>query len=144
MGKAAWAAALVGLGLGGFLDGIVFHQVLQWHHLLSAFAPQACLGWHVVWDGIFHLATYGVLAAGIVLMWFARNQLAYARTRAFWGMALIGFGFFHIFDAVVFHWVLGLHHINMAQPVLWDLVVFAAGLAITAAGAVLIRSGRSV
>jgi uncharacterized membrane protein len=26
---------LFGLGLGGFFDGIVLHQVLQWHHMLS-------------------------------------------------------------------------------------------------------------
>jgi uncharacterized membrane protein len=25
----------MGLGLGGFLDGIVLHQVLQWHHMLT-------------------------------------------------------------------------------------------------------------
>ena len=23
------------LGLGGFFDGVVFHQLLQWHHMLS-------------------------------------------------------------------------------------------------------------
>ena len=27
------AEILFGLGLGGFFDGIVFHQVLQWHHM---------------------------------------------------------------------------------------------------------------
>ena len=27
---------LLGVGLGGFVDGIVFHQVLQWHHVLTA------------------------------------------------------------------------------------------------------------
>jgi uncharacterized membrane protein len=26
---------LFGIGLGGFLDGIVLHQILQWHHMLS-------------------------------------------------------------------------------------------------------------
>jgi uncharacterized membrane protein len=24
-----------GLGLGGFFDGIVLHQILQWHHMLT-------------------------------------------------------------------------------------------------------------
>ena len=28
-------ALLLGLGLGGFVDGIVLHQVLQWHHMLT-------------------------------------------------------------------------------------------------------------
>ena len=26
---------LMGLGLGGFVDGIVLHQIFQWHHMLS-------------------------------------------------------------------------------------------------------------
>lgn len=28
-------AFLLGVGLGGFVDGILLHQVLQWHHLLT-------------------------------------------------------------------------------------------------------------
>lgn len=28
------AGYLLGFGLGGFFDGILLHQVLQWHHLL--------------------------------------------------------------------------------------------------------------
>jgi uncharacterized membrane protein len=28
-------AFLLGIGLGGFVDGIVLHQVLQWHHMLT-------------------------------------------------------------------------------------------------------------
>ena len=30
------AGLLLGIGLGGFVDGIVLHQILQWHHLLSS------------------------------------------------------------------------------------------------------------
>lgn len=26
----------LGLGLGGFVDGIVLNQIAQWHHVLSA------------------------------------------------------------------------------------------------------------
>jgi uncharacterized membrane protein len=26
---------LLGLGLGGFVDGIVLHEILQWHHMVS-------------------------------------------------------------------------------------------------------------
>ena len=31
-----WAGLFTGMALGGFFDGILLHQVLQWHHLLSA------------------------------------------------------------------------------------------------------------
>jgi uncharacterized membrane protein len=29
-------AIVLGIGLGGFLDGIVLHQILQWHHMLTS------------------------------------------------------------------------------------------------------------
>ncbi|TIN47498.1 MAG: DUF2243 domain-containing protein, partial [Mesorhizobium sp.] len=32
---------LLGFALGGFFDGIVLHQILQWHHLLSGLADPA-------------------------------------------------------------------------------------------------------
>ena len=27
---------LLGIGFGGFVDGIVLHQLLQWHHMLTS------------------------------------------------------------------------------------------------------------
>jgi uncharacterized membrane protein len=30
---------LLGLGLGGFVDGIVLHQIMQWHNMGSAVLP---------------------------------------------------------------------------------------------------------
>ena len=29
------AGSVLGMALGGFFDGILLHQVLQWHHFLS-------------------------------------------------------------------------------------------------------------
>jgi uncharacterized membrane protein len=29
-------ALLLGIGLGGFVDGIVLHQIRQWYHMLNA------------------------------------------------------------------------------------------------------------
>ena len=36
---------LLGLGLGGFVDGIVLHQVLQWHHMVSDVAEYPPAPW---------------------------------------------------------------------------------------------------
>ena len=52
----------MGLGLGGFIDGIVLHQILQWHHLLTdtgdhPMTPVAGLEDNSLADGFFHLAT---------------------------------------------------------------------------------------
>jgi uncharacterized membrane protein len=35
---------LIGFGVGGFVDGIVLHQILQWHHMLTSagYRPTTC------------------------------------------------------------------------------------------------------
>ncbi|RCH56281.1 hypothetical protein DJ568_05580 [Mucilaginibacter hurinus] len=33
------AAAVLGIGRGGFADGIVLHQILQWHEMLTNKVP---------------------------------------------------------------------------------------------------------
>ncbi|HLL49293.1 MAG TPA: DUF2243 domain-containing protein, partial [Thermomicrobiales bacterium] len=53
------AGILLGLGLGGFFDGIVLHQLLQWHHLVSNvefFSPTTVPGLrtNTFADGLFH------------------------------------------------------------------------------------------
>ncbi len=56
------AGVLFGLGLGGFFDGIVLHQILQWHHMLTSagYPPDSVrnLQVNVMWDGIFHMSTW--------------------------------------------------------------------------------------
>ncbi|MDO9709120.1 DUF2243 domain-containing protein [Paracraurococcus lichenis] len=125
--RRAWAAGLLGFALGGFLDGILLHQVLQWHHLLSGWIPGGTLDLErlqVWWDGLFHAAHYLVLALGLALLWGGGGAIPA-------GWFAIGFGAWHVLDAVVNHWALGLHRIRQdsPQPLLWDLVFFALGLA---------------
>jgi uncharacterized membrane protein len=33
--RATTAGILLGIGLGGFVDGIALHQIFQWHNMLS-------------------------------------------------------------------------------------------------------------
>lgn len=135
-----WSGLLLGLSLGGFFDGILLHQVLQWHHLLSAVQSPLLDDprMQIAADGLFHALMYLVAALGLYLLWRAR--LAYSQPgadRALWGNALLGFGTWHVLDAVLSHWVLGIHRVRMdsANPLFWDLlwlVIF--GVAPLAAG----------
>ena len=67
------AGILLGLGLGGFFDGIILHQVLQWHHMLTSAGYPADtvpnLELNVFWDGIFHMSTYVFTALGLYILW---------------------------------------------------------------------------
>ena len=69
---------LLGLGLGGFVDGIVLHQVLQWHHMLtSAGFPAttvANLELNTLADGLFHATTWIATVAGLALLWEAARR----------------------------------------------------------------------
>lgn len=121
-GGLAAAAFLLGFALSGFFDGILLHQILQWHHLLSALGGD--LRFQVVADGWFHALMYAIGALGLWRLWRARAALGAAgagRRLAAWG--LVGFGAWHLVDAVLSHWLLGIHRIRMdaANPLAWDL-----------------------
>lgn len=45
---------LLGVGMGGFVDGIVLHQILQRHNMLSSVLPPSTLEamhTNMLWDG---------------------------------------------------------------------------------------------
>ena len=138
---------LTGFGLGAFLDGIVLHQVLQWHHLVVDFQPAddlAGLRANTVWDGLFHLAAWLVVLVG--LLWTARRRsdLRSFAWPALIGPLLVGWGAFNITDQVVFHMLLGAHHIRMVEDYqLYDWGYTALGAALVAGGLALSRRDPS-
>jgi uncharacterized membrane protein len=127
---------LFGLGLGGFFDGIVFHQLLQWHHMLTSdgYPPDSLhnVQVNVFWDGVFHASTYIFAVAGLILLWRAahRRHLWWSG-RLLTGTLLIGFGAFNLVEGLVDHQILGIHHVNETVPretwIYWDLGFLAWG-----------------
>jgi uncharacterized membrane protein len=141
----AWAALALGLALGGFFDGILLHQILQWHHLLSGLegARFGDLRAQILADGICHGMMYVIAAIGLWLLWRARGELASTGAgRVVAAFALIGFGAWHVADGVLSHWLLGIHRIRMdaGNPLFWDLLWFAVfGVAFIVGGWMLLR-----
>src|SRR3954468_5657062 len=86
------AGILLGLGLGGFFDGIVLHQLLQWHHMLSGWYPVNTLEnleLNTTWDGIFHTSTYLFVLAGLFVLWrTAKRRHLYWSTKLLTGSML--------------------------------------------------------
>ncbi|MCW2739746.1 MAG: hypothetical protein JWR45_168 [Blastococcus sp.] len=140
---------LLGLGLGGFVDGIVLHQILQWHHMLSAVegrSPTTLAGLEVntAADGFFHLATWVLTWAGVVTALRAWQQGRIAPSWSFQsGLVLAGWGVFNVVEGVIDHEVLGVHHVrdDLGGPLSWDIGFLAAGLLLIAAGWSLHRRG---
>jgi uncharacterized membrane protein len=121
-----WAGYALGFAMGGLFDGILLHQILQWHHLLSGLQSARFddLRVQILADGLFHASMYLIAAAGLYLLYRARADLALPRGgRRLMANFWIGFGAWHVVDAVLSHWVLGIHRVRMdsAYPLAWDL-----------------------
>ncbi len=142
----ACAGVALGFGLGGFFDGILLHQVLQWHHLLSGVEQaRGDIRLLILTDGLFHLLMYVITGVGLWLLWLGRWQFpAPAADRRLLADALIGFGGWHILDGILSHWVLGIHRIRMDadNPLLWDLLWFAVFGLVPLAVGILHRRGK--
>jgi uncharacterized membrane protein len=138
---------LLGIGLGGFIDGIVLHQILQWHHMLTSagYPPDSVrnLTINTLFDGLFHAVTWVATAVGLFLLHRAvRRGFAWSGYRLLGGMA-IGWGAFNLVEGVVDHHLLGLHHVkeNAPNPLLWDLGFLALGAVLVLVGVALSRRG---
>ena len=137
---------VLGLGLGGFIDGIVLHQILQWHHMLtgeSGGEPMdtvAGLETNTLVDGLFHMATWVLVALATVLLVRAwqRGELA-PPWRTHIGLVLAGWGAFNLVEGLIDHLLLGIHHVrdDLGGPLGWDLGFLAFGALLVAAGRVL-------
>jgi uncharacterized membrane protein len=107
--------AVAGFGAGALLDVVLFHMILQWHHLLSGFYDPSTLGGlraNVYFDGVFSLAMAGVVAIGGAVVWRELNRATEPLSALrFLGGLLVGAGLFNVFDGVVDHYVLGLHDV---------------------------------
>ncbi len=141
------AGGVLGLGFGSSFDVIVLHQILQWHHLISNRVPATTLDGlqaNILADGLLLLSAWAVSLCGLVLLWRVGGRAGVPwSSRSFWGAFVGGWGIFHIFDELVNHRLLGLHHINPGpNEVFWDLVFAAVGVVLLLAGIALVRAGR--
>jgi uncharacterized membrane protein len=140
---------LLGLGFGGFVDGIVLHQVLQWHHMVShvedyPMTTLAGLEVNTFADGLFHLATWALVFAGSVAMVVAWRQGRLAPSWSFhFGLLFTGWGIFNLVEGLVNHHLLGVHHVrdDLGAPLAWDLAFLAFGALLVVGGWLLHRRG---
>ena len=133
------ASLLLGMGFAGFFDGIVLHQILQWHHLLSSVRPMTTMSdvkVHSTADGLFHALDYGVTIAGVALLWRSHQADELPRSsQPFVGLILLGAGLFNTVEGIIDHEILGIHHVHSGQHyMLWDLAFLGLGIALMIAG----------
>ena len=141
------AGTLLGIGLGGFVDGILLHQILQWHNMLSSkLAPVdlVAMKYNMVWDGLFHAFTWLMTSVGLALLWRAgqRPDVPWS-TRTMIGSLALGWGLFNVVEGIIDHHILGLHHVHPGSgQVAWDIAFLVFGAVLVTGGWALIHSGR--
>ena len=140
------AGAVLGIGMGGFVDGILFHQILQLHNMLSNWVPRDTLAneqINMFWDGLFNAFTWFSVAIGLALLWRAVTRPgALLSGKALWGAILLGAGLFNLVEGTIDHEILQVHHVYQnGNHLLWDMVFLATGPILILLGWRIIRSG---
>ena len=125
------SGVLVGIGVAAFVDEVVFHQLLQWHHFYDK--STASVG--LFSDGLFHAFGWFAIVAGLFL--FADLRRHNILNPARWaGAVLLGTGAFQLYDGTIQHKLLTLHQIRydvelLPYDIAWNtLAVLMLGVGI--------------
>lgn len=126
-----------GFGFGAVVDVVVFHLILQHHHLLSGYVdPHTYEGLrsNVQYDGLFLALMLGVAGVGLVMLWRTVNRARVELSSLFLGGAvLVGTGLFNVFDGTVNHYLLDAHDV-VHDTEAWNPHWIAVSLLLLAAG----------
>ncbi|AIV33273.1 DUF2243 domain-containing protein [Streptomyces globisporus] len=140
---------VLGVGLGGFVDGILLHQLLRWHHMLTStntdrigvkYYPANTvpgLQMNTLWDGIFHAVCWLAVLIGLAVLY---ARVTHGRRRVWtsgklWGWILVGWGLFNLVEGILDHHILGIHHVYAGdQQIWWDLGFLLLGVLLVVAG----------
>jgi uncharacterized membrane protein len=144
-GPLAAAGITLGIGLGGFLDGILFHQIFQLHNMLSGYLPVTDLvsaKTNMLWDGFFHAGVWLITLAGVLMLFNAakRKDAAWSLNILI-GAMLAGWGLFNVVEGTIDHLILGIHHVveYTYDKLPYDLAFLASGIILLLLGWALIR-----
>jgi uncharacterized membrane protein len=141
---------ILGIGLGGFVDGIFLHQVFQLHHMFSGrITPDTVSGlrMNTVGDGFFHTVTWLAVLLGLGLLY---SRVTQARRQVWgstvlWSWILCGWGWFNLVEGLVDHQILGIHHVYAgANQLLWDMLFLASGVVFILAGWAIARRAQPI
>jgi len=143
----ATAAMVLGIGLGGFIDGVVFHQILQWHEMLTNQLPPDTVeakSVNMFWDGIFHAFTFIVILTGIILLWRLMHRREIDRTGlTLTGGLVTGWGLFNIVEGTINHHILNIHNVREdVDTDLWNYGFLGISVLMLAGGYLLLRRKR--
>jgi len=132
------ATLVLGMGIGGFIDGIIMHQVLQWHGMFSNIVPPDTVSSksiNMFWDGIFHLFTLTMVVIGILLLKNIIRKTVDGSSRVLTGGLLAGWGIFNLVEGIINHHILKIHNVReVPDPDPWNFGFLAISTVMVVAG----------
>ncbi len=98
----------LGIGIAGFIDETVFHQLLQWHNFYWGTDEHG----RILSDFIFHVGSMLMLLWGAARMWHDRTTYHPLRSKVILAGIPIGAGGFNAYDGVVQHLIFHFHLVD--------------------------------
>ena len=141
--KGITGSFVIGFGFLGALDGIIFHQLLQWHSVVMDTNRSG----QIISDGIFHFAVTIALVVGGVLLWLAGKPTDLAKgVSLLIGGILIGGGAFNLIEGITNHHILQIHRVKPGDPnaIIYDLSFLVLGVILIIIGLIVKRKGTSL
>jgi uncharacterized membrane protein len=141
---------ILGIGLGGFCDGIFLHQVFQWHHMFSSIYPPdnvPGLQMNTLGDGLFHTVTWVSVLLGLYILYSRVTQARREvwKSAVLWSWILCGWGWFNLVEGLIDHQILRIHHVRPGpHQFAYDMTFLASGVVFILAGWRMARAGSAV
>jgi len=141
----AASGTVLGIGLGGFVDGIFLHQIWQVHAMLSAKVPlhtMENMKTNMTADGVFHAVVLLATLIGIIMLFnAAKRSEAIFSGRVFYGSMLAGWGTFNVVEGVIDHHILEVHHVveRLGQS-MWDWLFLGLSVVLIVVGWTIAKS----
>ena len=133
---------IFGFGIMGALDGILFHQILQWHSVVMDTDLQG----RILSDGLFHTLVTIALITGGTMLWVAGKPTDVSKgvTLLVAGV-LIGGGVFNLVEGIINHHLLQIHRVKPGDPnaLMYDLAFLAVGALLLIVGLMLKKRERT-
>ena len=130
---------LLGFGFMGAMDGIIFHQLLQWHSVVM----EATRSDQIISDGVFHFSVTIALVAGGFILWLAGNPTTQKQgIKLVISWFLIGTGLFNLIEGIINHHILQIHRVKPDDPnaLFYDLAFLIVGAILFLIGLLLKQS----
>lgn len=113
-----WTGILFGFGAVAFIDEVIFHQLLHWHH----FYDKSTANIGLVSDGLFHAFSFFATIGSAFLLADLHRKHGFWLKRWLGGIFL-GSGTFQLYDGIIQHKFMRLHQIRYDVDIVpYDIV----------------------